>query len=91
MDMTADEVQLFYQQKVREEKRKSMQDTAQRVLVLSVVIFLISVMIRVLAGGEPPGPSYIPSATRDNQSLRFDYRIAPRLEPLLIPISEDRK
>lgn len=91
MDMTADEVALFYQQKIREERRQNMQSYAFRSLVLALIIFLISATCMVVAGGEPPGTSYIPSAVRGTESLQYDYRVVTSLEPLLLPISEDRK
>jgi hypothetical protein len=91
MDMTADEVALFYEQKIRQEKREAMQNYAIRTLVLAGIVFLISLVVMMLAGGEPPVSSYIPSATRDTEFVRYSYRVAPKLEPLLIPITEDRK
>jgi uncharacterized membrane protein YvbJ len=91
MDMTADEVAVFYQQKIREERRQNMQAYAFRSLVLAVIIFLISLTFMIVAGGEPPNTSYIPSAVKGSESLKVDYRVGTKLEPLLIPLNEDRK
>jgi hypothetical protein len=90
MDMTADEVQLFYEQKIREERRKAMKTYSVRSLVMSVIIFLVSLTVLVMAGSEPPPTSYIPSAIRGTESLKYEYRVASRMEPMLIPI-EGRK
>lgn len=91
MDMTADEIQLFYEQKVRSERREAMRTYAVRSLILSGVFFIIALTVLVMAGGEPPATSYIPSAVKDTEFLRYQYRVVPKLEPMLIPISEDRK
>ncbi len=91
MDLTADEVSQFYEQKIRAEKRDAMFTYALRTLVLAVVVFMVAVTVMVLGGGDPPVTSYIPSAAKDTEFMKVPYRVAPTMNPILIPIAEVRK
>jgi uncharacterized membrane protein YvbJ len=85
LDMTADEIQSFYAQKVRDEKKQAAEHHARRLLYFSVVLLLISITFMVMAGGVTKESSYIPSASLNAEFVKVRYEIEPEIRPLFIP------
>jgi uncharacterized membrane protein YvbJ len=90
LDMTADEIQSYYAQKVRDEKRTAAEFYSRRLLIFSVVLLLISITFLIMAGGAGENTSYIPSAASQSEFVRWDYEIEPDYRGLLIPTEEKR-
>lgn len=91
LDMTADEIQHYYAQKARTEKRQEAEYHAFRLLVFSVVFLLIAITLKVMAGDIPENTSYVPSATKRTDFTRVDYDPNPPIREILIPLEEKRK
>jgi hypothetical protein len=91
LDMTADEIQTFYQQKIRDEKRLAMEHYAMRALIFAVCLLLIAGTVMVLAGGGAEDTSFIPSATMNAEFVKTTHEVNIPVRPVHIPIEEGRR
>lgn len=85
LDMTADDIQRFYAQKVRDEKKRAAEYYARRLFFFSIVLLLISITFMVMAGGVLKESSYIPSASLNAEFVKVRFEIEPDIRPLFIP------
>jgi hypothetical protein len=90
LDMTADEIQAYYAQKVRDEKKHAAEFHARRLLYFSIVLLLIAITFWVMAGEAPENTSYIPSATVHTEYMKMEYDFQPGFPDLYIPEMEQR-
>ena len=90
LDMTADEIQRYYAQKVRDEKRTQTEFYARRLVYFSVVLLLLSITFLVMAGWPIRDTSYIPSATLRTEYSKMQFELKPQLRGIYIPEQEKR-
>lgn len=91
LDMTADEIQKFYAEKVRDEKLKSTEQYAQRTLSFALVVLAIALLVMLFSRGAPRGAYYVPSATMGSEYIKEPNYFNPQIQKLRIPLEEERK
>jgi len=85
LDLNADEIQQYYAQKVRDEKKTAAEFHARRLLLFSIVFLVIATTFMVMAGGVAKESSYIPSAALNSEFVKVPYDVRPVIKPLFIP------
>lgn len=88
LDLTADEIRDSLVQKAQEETAQNTEFYARRLLVLSIVLFVLAMTGFVATGGAPEETDFIPSASRGARYVRFEYLHLIPLEPLAVPFKE---
>lgn len=91
LDMTADEIQKFYAERVRDEKLKATEQYAQRTLSFALVVLVIALLVLMFSRGAPRGAYYVPSATVGSEYIKEPDYFNPQIRKLRIPFEEERK
>jgi hypothetical protein len=86
LDFTADEIEHSLAEKARTEAVRDTAAYARHALFLAVVLLLVAVTLRFLAGGTPEEPYVAPSAAQGARYLDVDVRLEPELPKLLVPV-----
>jgi hypothetical protein len=86
LDFTADEIAGSLVETAREETAQSTETYAKHTLTFSAVLLLLSLTLFVMSLGAPEESYYIPALSKGAEHVKVEFKMAPDIKKLSIPI-----
>lgn len=90
MDLTADDISASLAQEREGEAAIDVAYKVRRLLVGSVIFFLLAMTVYVFSGKAPQEAYYVPSVSNGGEYLQYHYPVPSRMDRLEIPVEEKK-
>lgn len=90
LDLTANEIGQVLFEKARKDAAKETEYFTRQFVVFAIMLFLVAITISILSA-NPPISYQVPSATKDANFIKVEYKYLPPLEKKFVPFRDEWK